>query len=526
MTIDGLASRDSNPSKALAAAHFEAARCQAGGEWIADRVKSVGFRDLQQTVLDLVGPLNEVLTELGSTYSDGGNDSGGDQRTDKVVALAMPNSVDQIITYLACLQTGRIPILVDPLIGDHELLNLKNATGSRYIIRDFAAIPSALTESQAELPTTRLRVERHAKSSERSPMPEPSTAVCRLTSGSSGEMKCLEFSPQTVTLAASTWVAATDLSSADRILCFAGMQNGLAFNTSLLASLRAGAELRLPAGPTTPRTYIRAQQSKPASVLVAFPAFYDLLATTSLSTEDVPRPRILLSAAARLKGETRAKLHKRHGLIVNDYYGLAETGPLTFDPTPPPDSSTLGFPLPGCRITTADERAQSEVLAFSPYMATTALNDKTYLGSRSENGLFRTGDLGTIRPDGRLVLNGRTGDRLNVAGRKFGAAEVEDGIRTIGARDVFVFVNDDEILCAIVDIDSDWTKLALRKACAQILAPYKVPAQISIHQVPRSSTGKPVRGAALRIIAEESRFKTTAVDGAHDMHPAERRTNK
>lgn len=65
----------------------------------------------------------------------------------------------------------------------------------------------------------------------------------------------------------------------------------------------------------------------------------------------------------------------------------------------------------------------------------------------TEDGFYRTGDIVRLRPDGALVVEGRTKDQINRGGEKFSAEEVEDILLAHPAvDDVVVVAEPDEYL--------------------------------------------------------------------------------
>lgn len=126
------------------------------------------------------------------------------------------------------------------------------------------------------------------------------------------------------------------------------------------------------------------------------------------------RIEYLLSGAASLDPEL-GLFFRGIGVPVIEGYGLTETtAPLTGNLPGNIRAGTVGVPLPGLEVAIADD---GEVLArgagvFAGY------KDAAQDADAFVDGYFRTGDLGRLDPDGRLILQGRLKDVIVTAGGK------------------------------------------------------------------------------------------------------------
>jgi acyl-CoA synthetase (AMP-forming)/AMP-acid ligase II len=425
------------------------------------------------------------------------------------VLLRARNSTRYAVALVGTLFTGGVPMLLDPLTSDTELGELIATCGIDLVLDDQSAGPIAgqrlplvdddggryQVHPAGSAPTGhRATTIRH---SAQVPALAPGTELCRFTSGSTRTAACIEFSGTAVLAAARSWIAASRLAGRDRVLCFAGLYNGLAFNTSLIPSMLAGATLTVPTG-LPARGYVSRQlaASRP-TVLVAFPAIYDALAESATPLAGVAQLRLSLSSAARLSPDTATTLATRYNVRVSDYYGLAETGPVTLDLDPVPGGGQ-GRPLPHAEIGFGTEPDHDcEILVRTPSMGTRYLNYPGGFEARlTADGFYRSGDEGELR-DGRLHLQGRLGKGLNVNGRKISAEEIHQVLLAHPAvRDCHVFALQDEagqaVLGALLVTGGEIAETELRRHCLERLAPYKAPSRILFtSSIPRSGSGKP-----------------------------------
>jgi len=115
------------------------------------------------------------------------------------------------------------------------------------------------------------------------------------------------------------------------------------------------------------------------------------------------------------------------------------------------------------------------------------------------DGWLRTGDLGELDPDGRLIVHGRADDAIRTGGETVWPDEVEAALRShLGVADVAVVGRPDRewgqrVTAWIVPADpSDPPGLeALREHCRERLARFKAPRElILVEEIPRTPSGK------------------------------------
>ncbi len=424
------------------------------------------------------------------------------------VGFCLANRPEYVVLYFAALHAGHLPLLLDANFNHGEIAAIRSDCGLDALVLEpenaarlelpGKADPVPYSDAVVLLPLS-AGPPRFAR--------RPSTEVCRFTSGTTGRPKCLEFSGPAVVSAARNWVAGTGMSGDDRTLCLAALSNGLAFNTSLLATFLAGAELHFTAGLPLTRPVARRIAESRITRLVAFPTLY-----RNFVTPGGPEPASMatlqhaISAGAPLRSDVREEFRSRYGLDISDYYGIAETGPCTFE-RQVGHGSGLGEPLPGAEIRIdpePDDPQTGEVLVRTTSMTSGYLNHPGLFESRLDgDGFYRSGDRGRVVA-GRLHLVGRTQDHINVAGRKIDPAEIVALVSALaGVTDAVAFPDEDlnqETLVHLVVVaaDREATKAAVAAACRSRLAPYKTPGRISfVREIPRNGIGKP-RLATLR----------------------------
>ncbi|MGY4290663.1 fatty-acyl-CoA synthase [Bradyrhizobium sp. LM2.7] len=203
-------------------------------------------------------------------------------------------------------------------------------------------------------------------------------------------------------------------------------------------------------------------------------------------------------------------------------YGLTESSGLACCPEvdDPSRSEAAGLPLPGYSIRVADPEngailghdAIGEVqvkshLIMRGYFA----NDEETRKTIDADGWLKTGDLGQIRPDGKLVLaGGRLKDMIIRGGENIYPAEVERILFLHPAvTEVAVFgIKDEhfgEIVAAAVKC-ANVTAAELSDHCASRIAKYKIPTRYFRTEVfPLTPSGK-IRKVALKEMATDGKL--------------------
>lgn len=424
------------------------------------------------------------------------------------VGFCLGNRVEYVILYFATLYAGFLPLLLDANFNRGEIESIRGDCGLDALAIERTKVeglglpealdPVSFGDEVVVLPLSR-----------REPAfrPRPATQVCRFTSGTTGRPKCIEFSGGAVVAAARNWVLGTGMAGEDRTLCLAALSNGLAFNTSLLSTFLAGGELHFLKGAPMTRPVARRIADSRITRLVAFPTLYrHFAAPGGPDPEAMASLKHAISAGAPLWADVREEFRSRYRLDISDYYGIAETGPCTFE-RDPDHHAGLGEPLPGVEIRIAagtEDSAGGEVLVRTESMASGYLNHPGLFEERVDaEGYYHSGDRGRII-DGRLHLVGRTEDHINVAGRKIDPTEIVAVVTDLpGVEDAVAFPDEDlnrEALVHLVVVATkgELTTTAVAEACRSRLAPWKVPGRISfVDEIPRTGIGKP-RLAVLR----------------------------
>lgn len=164
------------------------------------------------------------------------------------------------------------------------------------------------------------------------------------------------------------------------------------------------------------------------SVLMSVPSIWEKLAVGAMA-ETTPearraklaevtggRLRFCLSGGAGLKREVKDFFHE-HGILIIEGYGLTETSPtLTLNRPDKFRFDTVGLPLPSVQLKLAED---GEILAKGPNVFGGYFKDEASTKEAfTDDGWFKTGDVGQWTEDGFLKIVDRKKDILVTAGGK------------------------------------------------------------------------------------------------------------
>jgi len=248
-----------------------------------------------------------------------------------------------------------------------------------------------------------------------------------------------------------------------------------------------------------------------ATVFMGVPTLYvRMLAEPSLTREAAANMRLFISGSAPLLIETFNEWKERTGHTILERYGMSETIMLTSNPYEARDGDrrggTVGFPLPGVGLRVRDEHGNNlgqgeiggiEVKGPNVFKGYWRMPEKT-AEEFTDDGWFKTGDVGKIDAQGYVTIVGRSKDLIISGGYNVYPAEIEGYINEIAgvAESAVVGVphpDFGEVGVAVVTarpgtkVDGEQVIAALKSQ----LAKFKVPKHcFVVDELPRNTMGK------------------------------------
>jgi acyl-coenzyme A synthetase/AMP-(fatty) acid ligase len=442
---------------------------EAVERWARERGDAVAISSVEITVT--YAELTRLAERRAKLLRRGGLGAGAR------LAIVADDAVGALTSVLGAQALGATTMLLSPVAPRDEAARLLARFGGEAVLREgaVAAVPGAEPPDPALLGA------------------EPALALA--TSGVSGAPKVAERAWTTVAAGATSLARKIGLGPEEKLLCTTPPHHAYAFVAGLIGCLLSGATYLAPPTPTPPGALAQLCERWRPSVLFSVPALYRWY----LDGPALPRPpRLFVSAGEQLPQGTVQRWRGRYGRPICNHYGSTEVGMLTFEPEG--IAGSAGLPLPGTRVEIAASSGPGEVFAEASGRPALMLDcGASGRCDRRAPVAFPTGDLGRLGDDGRLYLEGRLGETIDLGGQKVVPAEVEEAIRRYGPVANCAVTGQPDAegaprVCAFVEAGREFDARELRLRLREELAPHKVPSVIRrLDRLPRTGTGKLLR---------------------------------
>ncbi|MEE9250015.1 MAG: AMP-binding protein, partial [Alphaproteobacteria bacterium] len=386
-----------------------------------------------------------------------------------------------VLARLALIAVGATAVLLDDSLSEVELSRAIADSGCRRIFTTSEHVAAMPSITEAELEVFVLDSAENAADGteswetllgERPPgLPELSpedVAALFYTSGTTGPPKGVPLTHANIRSNLDALLAQGLLKSGERVLLPLPLHHSYPFIVGMLITLASGSAMVLPEGVSGPQI-ARALREGEVTVIVGVPRLYEALYAgiegrirargrlpavafrallgaslrlrrhfglrlgrllfRPLHLELAPHLRLLASGGARLDPELCWRLEGL-GWEVLGGYGLVETASIsTFNPRGRVRMESVGLPAPGVevRIDRPDAEGRGEVLIRGPNVfAGYRNNPEANREAFTDDGWFRTGDLGVLDEDGYLHFTGRVKEMIVLPdGKNVAPEEVE-----------------------------------------------------------------------------------------------------
>jgi malonyl-CoA/methylmalonyl-CoA synthetase len=245
-----------------------------------------------------------------------------------------------------------------------------------------------------------------------------------------------------------------------------------------------------------------------ATVMMGVPTYYArLLADPALGAEACSTIRVFISGSAPLLPETFNDFAARTGHTIVERYGMTETGMNTSNPLDGERRcGSVGMALPGVSVRVVDADGaicapgavgDVEVKGPNVFPGYWRMPDRTR-EEFTDDGYFRTGDVGEMAADRYLRIVGRAKDLIITGGLNVYPKEIEERIDALPgvAESAVIGVADPDfgeaVTAVIVAKPGHFLHEAdIVAALKQEMADFKVPKQVYlVDELPRNAMGK------------------------------------
>ena len=451
-------------------------------EWRAAPYERV-LRDLDGTWLDGFDLLDRTARVAGRLHG------AGLRAGDRVLVSGEP-SADLVVAHCAALRLGLVVVPTNSAYTEREVGVLIDVAKPRAAILEREELRSWMphdiiaTGVDVGLPDA-IVPELDAVSSE-----DP--ALLPFTSGTTGEPKGALLSHGNLLASAEAVRRAWQWTPADTLLLCLPLFHVHGLGVGLHGAFNAGAAVILHRSFHADAVLSAADE---ATMFFGVPTMYARLADAD-GLERLGKLRLCVSGSAPLSAELHERIRTGSGQAILERYGMTETLMLTTNPYDGERrAGTVGMPFPGVELRLASDTSEIEVRGpnvFAGYLDRPDATAETF----TEDGWFRTGDVGAIDDDGYLSIVGRAKELIITGGYNVYPREIEDVLRLHPSiHDAAVVGTPDdewgEIVTAFVEADDSFDADAITAFAAERLAPYKKPRIVHrVDALPRNRMGK------------------------------------
>ena len=418
------------------------------------------------------------------------------------LCVYLPNRVEMIDLYLACLKLGVIFVPLNILYREREITHILGDAEPKAVVAagDFpGAYPvwqiEQLSRAATDLAAGRPRIRLE---------PDDAAAIV-YTSGTTGASKGAILTHNNFAANALNLLTAWQITAADRLLLSLPLFHVHGLGNGLHCWLIGGCRVRLLERFDHRQAAETFLDFRP-TLMFGVPTIYvRLLELPPETAQEIGRfMRLFVCGSAPLPAKVLEEFRTRFGHTILERYGMTETlmnisNPYVGERRP----GSVGLPLPGvsARLLDSDGRPVSdgetgELYIRGPNVFPGYWRCDEATRAAFRDGYFRTGDLAVRSPDGYYTLTGRKSDLIISGGFNIYPREIEE----------FLLEQEEVAEAAVVGIPDRLRGEApvaylvarcpldpadLERRCRAKLASFKVPhAFITVDNLPRNAMGK------------------------------------
>ncbi|MFD6392829.1 amino acid adenylation domain-containing protein [Nocardia sp. NPDC060259] len=422
-----------------------------------------------------------------------------------VVAVAMPRTIDSVVTAHAVCRAGGVYLPVDPEQPAQRVEKILDTAAPALVLH---SLDDADTSGFADAELT--------DADRRAPLRPANTACLLFTSGSTGVPKGVSLSHAAI-ISTFEWLQRE---------CRFGPGDTMLFRTppifdaslmEMFLPLHVGARIVLtrPGGHRDPYYQARLMSAERVTAMWMTTSMLTVLAEEA-DLSGCAELRCVLTGGEVLPPATAHRMRALTGTAVYNFYGPTEAAiGFTFHETVDADTASVpvGAPADAVRILddqlrpvpegTIGELYMTGVRLARGYLARPDLSAAAFVADPFGNGerMYRTGDLVILNPHGELEYVGRTDSQVKLRGQRIELGDIESALLTCaGVAHAVVLLREDtpgdQRLVAYLIAKSGITldTGAVREQLRTALPAYMIPAVfVVLDHIPRTATEKIAR---------------------------------
>ena len=426
------------------------------------------------------------------------------------LAVQLPNRLEFIDLFLACVQSGIVLVPINVLYREREIAHIVADAEPTLIVATEAQRalfpPGSAVVDVDEL----MRDAEAATVTARDGVPRPAIdgdapAAIVYTSGTTGRSKGAVLTHNNFAANAAALVTCWRITSADRYLAVLPLFHVHGLGNGVCAWLASGCLMRLTERFEAARALEWLEDFQPTLFFGVPTVYVRLLELPAGEARAIgARTRLFVSGSAPLPPHVLEQFRERFGHTILERYGMSETLMLASNVLEGERrAGTVGYPLPGVSLSVRDRHGQpvktgdvGEVWVKGPTVSPGYWANPEATAKAFTDGWFMTGDVGELDAAGCLTLRGRATELIISGGFNIYPREIEEVLlEQPGVREAAVIGAPDarrgEVPVAYVVTDPGVDLDGLRDRCAASLASFKTPRAVHrVDALPRNAMGK------------------------------------
>lgn len=415
----------------------------------------------------------------------------------KLAFLFCQNSIETFLYYIACLENGVVPVLLDAHLDSELASKLLSTYSPQYVI----------ASKNLNLPIRKNLV--HSKgdygiyeTGEKSPILAKELALLLSTSGSTGAPKLVKLTYDNLTSNAQSIIEYLNITKDERALM--NLPLNYSYGMSIINShIFAGATVLLTESPVIQKEFWLFVREQKATSMPGVPYTYEMLKRLRFMRMELPYLKTLTQAGGKLSEALQeefaswAQNNNKRFIVM---YGQTEASPrIAYLPSEYSLQKIgyIGIPIPGGTIVLEDQNGnkidkpftEGELVYYgknvSPGYACNS-SDLDYTDER--HGVLHTGDLAIFDEEGFYRIVGRKSQFIKVFGNRISITECENILK-----DKFDFDcacgGKDDLLCIYLT-DETLAENAKKFLADKLGIYFKAITYIIVPEIPKTSSGK------------------------------------
>ncbi|MBU5265933.1 non-ribosomal peptide synthetase [Virgibacillus proomii] len=429
----------------------------------------------------------------------------------KSIPIIMERSPEMIISILAVLKSGFAYLPIDSDFPIDRINNTLDDSGADFILTNIQSISENLKHKKV------INVMQDGVYGNESTDPKVKTnpndlAYIIYTSGTTGKPKGVQITHRNVINLLEGVKQKIDLSQTRSVLCLTSISFDI-FVVETILPLVNGlrivlADDNIKQNPKAIREIIKEKQ---IDLLQFTPSRLKQLTNRKSELDFLKEVKSIIVGGEPFNMNLYSLIRQHSEARIFNGYGPSET--CVYSTMEEIDGSTdilIGSPLANTQIYILNENHQPQPIGVvgelyiagegiaKGYLNNSTLTNEKFVTNPFSNGekMYKTGDLGKWKEDGKIFFIGRKDNQVKVRGNRIELGEVESHLlehHSVKEAVVLVFSDDDgnNYLNAYIVSDSEWNVSNLRTFLKQKLPNYMIPSNfIPVPEIPLTTNGK------------------------------------